>query len=251
MVYILAGIEQNAIASKWQYYGSSGVFNGNNNATMNGATIKTFSCPSSTLPTGPSPRNASACLANYVGVAGATNGLIPSYTETRISALPSGGLVGGGGMLFPNGKINFGGVTDGLSNTLLISEQSNFLKDTAGVKQDWRATQPWGFSLGVKGQGVPPAFDNAGGDNRSPGMCTVRYAINQTPAGGWANDVAGTGVGINGNNTGSNIPLNSTHTGGVNVALGDGSIRFLTDSTALAILAAVATRDDGTVSNLP
>ncbi len=251
MVYVLAGIEQNAIASKWQYSGNSGVFNTNNNNAMGGAVIKTFSCPSSPLKTGPSPSNASACLANYVGIAGATNGLITGYTEARISTLPSGGMIGGGGMLFPNGKINFGGVTDGLSNTVMISEQSNFLKDTAGVKQDWRATQPWGFSLGVKGQAVPPGFDNAGGDNRSPGMCTVRYTINQTPTGGWANDVTGTGVGINGNFTGANIPLNSTHPGGVNVALGDGSIRFLTDSTTLAVLAALATRDDGTVVTLP
>ncbi len=205
MVYILLGIEQNAIAAKRQDY----------------------------------------------GIAGAVNGLIPSYTESRISTLPNGGQISGGGMMFPNGKVNFAAVTDGLSNTMMLSEQSNFLKDTAGVKQDWRASQPWGFSLGVKGQGVPPSFDNAGGDNRSPGMCTIRYTINQSPVAGWANDVSGTGVGINGNFTGANIPLNATHTGGVNVALGDGSIRFLTDSTTLAILAAVATRDDGTVANLP
>ncbi|WP_439630344.1 DUF1559 domain-containing protein [Gemmata sp.] len=252
MVYILPGIEQNAIASKWQYSGSSGVFNANNNAAMAGATIKTFSCPSSPLKTGPSPSNSSACLANYVGIAGAANGTIPGYTEARVNSLPSGGIVGGGGMLIPNGQVRFTGVADGLSNTILISEQSNFLKDTSGAKQDWRATQPWGFSLGVKSQGVPPNFTNTpGSDNRSPAMCTIRYTINQTPAAGWANDIAGTGVGISGNNTGANIPLNSTHTGGVNVVFGDGSVRFLNDSTTLAVLAAIATRDDGTVANLP
>ena len=68
-------------------------------------------------------------------------------------------------------------MTDGLSNTVLISEQSNFLKDTAGTKQDWRATQPWGFSLGVKGQGVPPSFDNAGGDNRSAPLTPVARRV--------------------------------------------------------------------------
>ncbi|MFO0866309.1 MAG: H-X9-DG-CTERM domain-containing protein [Gemmataceae bacterium] len=38
-------------------------------------------------------------------------------------------------------------------------------------------------------------------------------------------------------------------TGGVNILLGDGSVRFLSDSTSLDTLAR-ATRDDGTVLNL-
>ncbi len=50
-------------------------------------------------------------------------------------------------------------------------------------------------------------------------------------------------------NVGNNIPLNSAHTGGINVGMGDGSVRFLRDSTPLATLAQLAIRDDGTVIN--
>ena len=46
---------------------------------------------------------------------------------------------------------------------------------------------------------------------------------------------------------GSNVPLMSAHSGGVNVLAGDGSVRFLRDSTDLLTLARYATRDDGAV----
>ena len=46
-------------------------------------------------------------------------------------------------------------------------------------------------------------------------------------------------------NTPTNVPLNSAHPGGVNAVFADGSVRFLTDSTPLAVVAQLATRDDG------
>lgn len=58
---------------------------------------------------------------------------------------------------------------------------------------------------------------------------------------GWCGDCTlGLCVGASGN-----LPLMSTHGGGANVCFGDGSVRFLTDSTALAVLGQLATRDDG------
>ena len=44
--------------------------------------------------------------------------------------------------------------------------------------------------------------------------------------------------------------LCTPHSGGVNALLGDGSVRFLRDSTDLLTLARLATRDDGGVVNL-
>jgi prepilin-type N-terminal cleavage/methylation domain-containing protein/prepilin-type processing-associated H-X9-DG protein len=247
MVYILPFIEQQSLYSKWQFVGSSGAFNGNNNAAANGVQIKQFYCPSSPLTKGPASSNSSSNYANYVCIAGAVNGLIPGYSESRYNQLPCAGIVGGGGVLPPNGQITLVGITDGTSNTIALSEQGNFLTDTSGTKQQWRASQLWGWYLGVKSPGVPPKFDNAGGDNRQPNGTTIRYQINYTPSGGWTNDINGVGVGSSGNCVGANIPLNSTHTGGVNVVYGDGSVRFLTNSTPLQVLAQLATRDDGTV----
>jgi prepilin-type N-terminal cleavage/methylation domain-containing protein/prepilin-type processing-associated H-X9-DG protein len=254
MVYILPYIEQNAIASKWQFYSNSGAFNGNNNALVNGAIVPIWNCPSSPLPAAPATNalndnGVRIQTGNYVGISGAING-IPNFTETRINNLPSAGIVSGGGVLIPNGTINILAITDGTSNVIAVSEQSNFLTDNNGMKQDWRATQPWGWILGVKSPGTPPNFDNYGGDNREPGLTTIRYPINYTPSGGWVNDIPNLGVGVGsytGDCVGANIPLNSTHTGAVNVVFCDGSVRVLNQSVTLTTLLMLATRDDGQV----
>ncbi|WP_425614165.1 DUF1559 domain-containing protein [Anatilimnocola sp. NA78] len=246
-VYILPYIEQQPLFDKWQFTGQSGAFNTNNNTAATGVMIKTFFCPSSPLQKAAPNRQLGSTFASYVGISGAVNGLIPGYTEDRINTWPCGGTMSGGGVLVPNGQFNLGSITDGTSSTMAISEQGNFLIDNTGKKQEWRASQIWGWYLGVKSVGVPPNFDNGGTDNRQPNMATIRYSINYAPAGGWANDVPGLGVGgANGTNcVGANIPLNSTHTNGVVAAFSDGSVRFLTQSTSLAVLAQYATRDDG------
>ena len=249
MVYILPYIEQDNIYREWQFSGQSGAFNAHDNALISGIDIKTLSCPSSPLPHFRATNQGAtvASLGNYVGISGAVPGLIPGFTETRINTLPCGGEISGGGVMIPNGLLSTASITDGTTNTMAVSEQSNWITDNTGKQQDWRATQPWGWYLGVKSPGIPPNFDNNGGDNREPGLTTIRYPINNTPSGGWANDVTNTGVGIGGytaNCTGANIPLNSTHSGGVNILLCDGSVRFLSNSTSMQVLAQLATRDD-------
>ena len=62
-----------------------------------------------------------------------------------------------------------------------------------------------------------------------------------------ADDVIATG---GGGNVGANRPLISSHTGGVNVALGDGSVHFLSDSFDETTLFNLADRDDGNVANV-
>lgn len=245
LVYILPYIEQQPLFDKWQFYGQSGAFNANNNTAATGVMIKVFFCPSSPLPKAPPNRQLGSTFASYVGVSGADNGVITGFTETRVVTLPVAGRVSGGGVMIPNGQLKFGDITDGTSNTISISEHSNFIIDSAGKKQEWRASQTWGWYLGVKAVGIPPDFDNNGSDNRQPNMTTIRYKINHTPPGGWTNDVPGLGVGLNGNWVGANLPLNSAHPGGVNVAFADGSVRMLTNQTSLHVLGAYATRDDG------
>lgn len=245
MVYILPYIEQNNIYKQWQFTGNSGAFNGTNNAAANGLVIKTYFCPSSPLPQKPATAQPTASAGSYAAISGAAAGLIPGFTETRISNLPCGGQISGGGVLFPNAQVTLVGITDGTSNTMAISEDGNFLTDNTGTKQNWQVSQPWGWYLGVKCPFAPPNFDNNGGDNREPNVITVRYQINYTPPGGWTNDTNGAGVGISGNCVGANTPLNSGHTGGVNALYCDGSVHFLTNGIALNVLAELATRDDG------
>ena len=96
----------------------------------------------------------------------------------------------------------------------------------------------------MKSINIPPNYDNAGGDNRSPNLVSIRYPSNKR---GFVDDVPNTGVGNGGNYQGGNTPLNSTHVGGVHVLMGDGGVRFISDSLGLDIVARLATRDDGQV----
>lgn len=243
MVYILPYIDQATIFSRWQFTGNSGAFNTNNNTLVTGKVLPAYMCASSPLPT-VCTSNAGIATANYVGVSGAINGLIPGYTETRYNALTAGGIIGGSGVLIPNGKLNFRDLTDGSTNVIAISENGDYIIDTAGAKKDWRGSQPWGWILGGKSPNVPPTYDNSGGDNRSPNCITIRYSINKR---GFADDVPNTGVGNGGNYQGANTPINSAHVGGAHVLLSDGSVRFLSNSLGLDVLARLATRDDGQV----
>jgi prepilin-type processing-associated H-X9-DG protein len=95
------------------------------------------------------------------------------------------------------------------------------------------------------------------GDNRQFNCTTIRYPLNKKyQSDGWsANGGNGTQsgdcqVGVC-YDLGNNIPLNSTHSGGVNALLGDGSVRFLADNTSLPILALSTVRDDGKPAQLP
>ncbi|MDB5342769.1 MAG: hypothetical protein JWP89_1146 [Schlesneria sp.] len=241
MVYMLPYLDQGTIFSKWQFTGSSGAFNTNNTNLITGIRIPPYSCPSSPLP--PTCGNVTGVsAATYVGVSGAAAGLIPNYTETRINNLQNGGSTSGGGVLFPNSSMNFRDLTDGSTNVIAISEHGDYITDTSNAKQDWRASQPWGWHIGVKSATSPPKFNAPDPDNRSSNEVTIRYPINKKT--GWADNVAGTGVG---SYVGANTPLNSAHTGGVHVLLADGSVRFLSDSLGLDVLARLATRDDGQV----
>ena len=246
MVYILPYIDQANIYTGWQFSGNSGAFNATNNALIAGKEIPGYNCPSSPLPRIKATSATSATTATYVGISGAVNGLIPGFTETRYNALPAGGIIGGGGVMPPNGKINFRDLTDGSTNVIAISETGDYIYDNTGAKRDWRPAQPWGWILGVKSPNLPnttaPNFDNAGGDNRSPNLVTIRYSSNKR---GFVDDVTNTGVGNGGNYQGGNTPMNSAHVGGVHALLADGSVRFLSDSLGLDTLAKLATRDDG------
>jgi prepilin-type processing-associated H-X9-DG protein len=49
-------------------------------------------------------------------------------------------------------------------------------------------------------------------------------------------------------NLGVNMPIQSSHSGGAQVLMGDASVRFLNDSLAMITLRQLATRDDGYVN---
>lgn len=242
MVYILPYIEQNALYSKLAFNGSSGYNNSNNGPYFTNTSISIYLCPSSPFPAldGGTAVSNPVMRPHYTGIAGGTWQLagVGGYTENRLSN--NGNQNSGGGVLFPNSKINFAAITDGTSNVLLVSEQGNYITDNAGAKQRWNSSGPHGWAMGAADSSQPPNYQD-----RPFNTTTIRYQINFQ--GGWSDGGCCNPANGVSSNTGGNIPLNSAHTGGVNALRGDGSCFFLTNSTTLQTLMQLATRDDGMV----
>ena len=57
------------------------------------------------------------------------------------------------------------------------------------------------------------------------------------------------GIAIRGNNAGANDEIFSYHPGGANVLLGDGSVRFLKDSTNLVVLRRLVSLSGGEITS--
>ena len=85
------------------------------------------------------------------------------------------------------------------------------------------------------------AWGGGGSMDRPFNLTTVRYPPNAPVI---ENDANWPGVG---DNFGSNNPLNSAHTGGVQILLNDGSARFISDNIDMLTLKRLCARNDGQV----
>ena len=170
--------------------------------------------------------------------------MFTSYTGVAGSSIDAGvssganGVQSGGGILFASSQVTLVGITDGTSNTLLVGEQSNHLRDVnnqaiPGAFGAITSQGPHGWTMGSGNAAVGAAYTD-----RHFNCSTTAYTINQK---GLPNS------GGTAENTGNNIPLSSGHSGGANMLMGDGSVRFMTDSTALLTLQWMSSRAGGEV----
>lgn len=222
---------------------SAGSAGATNRAIVLAAGPMTFlRCPSSPGPVSDPTFNGRDPFAHYAGVSGAIDPT--SFTETRIYDDGVLGLISGGGMMIANRGMNLRDCTDGSSNTMHLGEMSGRLKRLDGTFS-WVAPSGTvhGWLMGTRNQGVVPNLNpgnTAQGDERCFNMVSIRYSPNQEP---FANQLF-PGMG---SNQGANNPLNSMHTGGVQILLSDGSVRFISQNIHLETLKQLATRDDGRV----
>jgi prepilin-type N-terminal cleavage/methylation domain-containing protein/prepilin-type processing-associated H-X9-DG protein len=283
LVHIMPYIEQGNVYSKLTFTGDSGWTNVPSSATSSavnnvtlvaGVKVPIYRCPSDPraplLPNGSNvPGGIQVMRPSYVAIAGAVDNIDGSgqFRETRLTTSgwsPEFGVSGWGGVIVPGfSNVTFSSISDGTSNTMMVSERAGqmYWQDTVGgprYKAGDSELGDGGICNGlIRGQdgGQRDELGNLRemqnwSDNRAQHFTTIRYRPNQNT---WVKTQANTGVFSASHSwkcEGSNVPLSSQHSGGVNVLLGDGSVRFLRDSVNILQLARFATRDDGQVVNI-
>jgi prepilin-type N-terminal cleavage/methylation domain-containing protein/prepilin-type processing-associated H-X9-DG protein len=135
------------------------------------------------------------------------------------------------GVVYPTSQVKLTDITDGTSNTLLFGETSS-AKGRALVSRSWGGIQPWTWGYYNYNPAAPA--------NPNNGWLMLDHKVVTYP------------IGYAGSFFTNETPFTSAHAGGgVNIAMSDGSVRFLTASTPLATLQALATRAGGEIVNLP
>ena len=206
------------------------------NLTITSQKVNLFLCPSS-----PSPdRKDGDPQTNVWNIVA-----VSDYTaSTGVAAVASSTGVFQAGILEKNRTpgIRIAEVTDGLSNTIAITE-------SAGRPQIYRLGKPYGTPTGlgtqINGGGwARPASDldfySSTPDGTSyPGTCAVNctngFVFNSYPDPSFGTE-------------GTSSPY-SFHTSGVNTLLGDGSVRFVRSSITAQSFAALVTRSGGEVNS--
>ena len=214
----------------------------NNAQVLTGVLVPFLICPSSDLPEFPENGLSDTQIQGSTGAPVAT-GMKPCYTGISGSVIHPTATENGrasstlsqGGILLNDEGVGFGAIQDGASNTILLGEQSDWLRNADGSQIEIRSDGNHGFTMASRAHGS--------NEDRIFNLTVLAHRLNNKDA----DDVIATG---GGGNVGANRPLVSSHTGGVNVALGDGSVHFLSDSFDETTLFNLADRDDGNVANV-
>jgi prepilin-type N-terminal cleavage/methylation domain-containing protein/prepilin-type processing-associated H-X9-DG protein len=209
-----------------------------------GATkIKTFMCPSAAdrpsdygpyfnslgVPGGP----AIIGYTDYAPLRGVHSTLQTCTGGTSPAGMQDHGMLGTSNRKTQT-KVTVGAVSDGLSNTIAFGE-------IAGRQKVYYKGKPTaGSTLADGGLTLNSGWADYNTARQIHGYDTSLAALTQ-PA---TEPPAGCGGSINVSNVNG---LYAFHTGGVNILMGDGSVRLLRDSTAPGTLAAMITRDGGEV----
>ncbi|WP_417389321.1 DUF1559 domain-containing protein [Gimesia sp.] len=157
-----------------------------------------------------SPSNYNGNMGTLIGYSG-DNCYGGSVTDAAGMTAPNG-CMNADGVFFISSNVAFRDITDGLSNTILVSE----VIDSGGDTE----------MLGGYGSDRKHCFSN-GADGNPPTEMTeyLIAAENNDPINGYAEEAAG-----------------SYHTGGAQFVFGDGRVRFLSENMDMALYRALSTR---------
>ena len=223
-------------------YTGQGTGNTHNGPLVANRVMTFLVCPSSPLDVVSNTGGHNSTRSQYVGIAGAVNddltvnpnGFTNStatqqYNSDNCCSCPTQGIHARGGVLLPIKNVKFRDIVDGTSNTLAISEQSDYATNAAGA--DVRINNHHGWMMGTEGLSQTTS-------RRRFNLTTIRYPPNAVKENG--------GSALPGvcNNDGANNGIFSPHDGGVQALLADGSSRFISENLDMSTLKRLATRND-------
>ena len=239
-VGVLPYLDQAPLFNQLNFAGS---FNGaayTGNTILSNLFLTVYKCPSSVLPGNASSGNFSqnaqnGMLHDYVGISGAT----PDPAGRTSVCSPQhryGGITCINGLLPPNASTAMRDVIDGTSNVMIIAEQSG----PVGTN-DLRANYYGGWGgFTIAGSGTPSTATLTSWDSNTDtwgtGITTVRYATNPKTTATGMDEVYD-----------MNTALTSSHSGGINILMTDGAVRFISDNLNFTTLTSLASKDDGAV----
>ncbi len=248
-VHILPYLDQANAYNKLDFVSLGGVLwfgtgsSAPNRDALNGLVVDPYVCTSSSLPVMTPGQTYSGgpttyvMRGNYVMIRGANDHPTTDRTALR-------GPVSRGGVFYNNSRTRFRDITDGASNTLMISERSNFIGTTPTDPRPQYGVWMENAYGPNDANGDGTYATRATAHQRCFQATTIHDAVPIGHMGNASSDGAGSpGTAIEGCNT----ALNSPHTGGVHALFGDGSVRFLSSNLHMQTLRNLANRDDGNV----
>ena len=232
-----------------------------------------FQCPSNPVPVRKDSGWSAGLRNAYVGISGADvdpgyRGSFPqgcrqpgwgpvetTYVQNLRAIQGVGVPVSINGILIPNGKLTPGHVLDGMSNTMVVGEQSDWGISLGGGTEgtiSWAAGSQIPCRAGNIGvwSGPPRTFGfrpvNALTNTFVPNVTTITAGLGTRicPDNGGTGHGRTSFAGLPMPETGhSSTPIRSAHRAGAWIAFADGSVRFLAEGIETALFKNLAVRD--------
>lgn len=214
-------IETGGFARSWQDKNADGSLSDPIDSAV--VVIDAFVCPSDPM-SGINSDKSNLGKSNYLAIAG------HSAVQTNTAGAPAGSK---NGMFFEDSNRRFRDVTDGTSSTLFVSERTT-KNDRVGSLQCGGTDCNWAGGIWIGPRVIADTATWHTGlrllDVTNVGGGSLTYGLGRTTA-SWADDWSAKGC----------------HPGGMQSTLGDGSVRFITETIDLVTYRDLHTPQDGNV----